>query len=447
MALPVQYINEKFQGVIRFRGREIGVSGALPGDLVQFETLRNGRHFNIKVVKIEKTEEKPADLTLAEPFCPNFPRCGGCSGQHLSYKDQLRIKAGPVAQRMLDHFGIQSEIVPAPATSSHRNRMDFAVDDAVIGLRPAGDFSSFVDIENCAVQTDAANTLLRLFRQALQKYPEAAFRRSDSTGSVKYLTLRPGPESAVILTLHPESRSPAYTNFIDYFIDLLNTFDPGISIVETYSQGEVSAPAGGQALKGSGNFKEQLGGLEFQLPYDSFFQPNPAAFDLLLDSCTPWIGSLRERAPVRLFDFFCGAGILSAIITSRFPGLFTEVRGYEFTESCVPAAKNNLRHFPGKAEFEQADLNKPSPDLLKNVSENDLIVLDPPRAGIGAPLRKLLRSAKAQSILYISCNPKTQIPDLQELKDFYDVKFARIVDCYPQTGHLEQAVWLEKKEN
>jgi len=426
------------EGILRFKGREYGVPFTLPGDLVQFQA--RGRHF--RVVKVEPLEGRK---WAAEPFCEHYADCGGCRGQHFPYQDQLAMKSEPVLAAMKAHYGLDVEIVPAAAIRSYRNRMDFVVDQGLLGLRPAGEFSRIVPIQNCAIQTDPANQLLQAVRTALSAAPGASFSRSETaTGTLKYVTLRSGDEGVVVLTIEAgRAGDPEYVQFLRKLMALL----PQVSLIQTESQHpqEVSCIPGGQALQGGLNFKARIPltqcgqSLNFSVPYDAFFQPNPIAFGNLLEAMESF---LLERLvglnEAHVLDLFCGVGTLSVYLARRFAPRFSRFTGIDFTGSAIQMASMNLAMPGAELRFLERDLNREK-DLP---AAPDFVVLDPPRAGAGPVLRKYLESLSCP-ILYISCNPESQLSDLKSIPSYRPIK-AWIVDQFPQTPHLEQAVYLEK---
>ncbi|MCR9140662.1 MAG: hypothetical protein NXI24_00205 [bacterium] len=474
MALPIDRLNERFEGEFEFKRKVFKVPYTLPGDLVQFQLrFRGPKHERFKVLHIEAAESYPPEVALADPFCAYHGRCGGCRAQHLAYDFQLKTKCNPVREKMRAQTGVEPELLPAPAIGGYRNRMDFVVNGSDCGLRPVGDFANFVDIENCGIQRDGANAALALCRRllALPECAGAAHQRDDHSGALKYITIRQGAGSgAIILTVHAAARElPAYIVFRDGLqSELAKVREDSESPLFEYSliessteavEAEVSNPPGGRTLLGRDALREELGGLQFDVPYDAFFQPNPPAFDRLLEAGRPWIRAELEGAPVGdaasdgagesvLIDLYSGAGVLSAVIADWFPGAFQRIRGYESTASAVERAPANFRS-AGVTEpaidFQAVDLLAPPADFLKDPAR--LIVLDPPRAGLSPAVREaLLRQRPAPAMLYISCNPYSQLRDLEELADAYEAKHAVLADCFPHTPHLEQAVWLVRKD-
>ena len=468
MALPIQHLNEKFEGEFEFKRKTFRVPYTLPGDLVQFQLRYRGpKHERFKVLHIEPAESYPPEVAAADPFCEYHGRCGGCRAQHLAYDFQLKTKCNPVREQMTQLTGVSPDILPAPEIRAYRNRMDFVVNGADCGLRPVGDFSNFVDIKTCPIQRDGANAMLSLCRKLLAapEFAGAAYERADHSGALKYITMRQGDRSGVlVLTVHEPARDlPAYLRWREALVaeitrESADESSPlyGYSLIETTTdtvEAEVSNPPGGRVLVGRDSFQEQLGGLVFDVPCDAFFQPNPPAFDRLLDGCRPWIEQELNKSAATsdenvLVDLYSGAGVLSAIIASWVPDFFDRIRGYESTASAVERAPANF-HSAGitqpVVDFQTVDLLAPPADFLQDAAR--LIVLDPPRVGLSPAVREaLVRHRPAPAMLYISCNPYSQLRDLAELAPAYEVKHGLLADCYAHTPHLEQAVWLVRRD-
>ncbi|MCB1307616.1 MAG: class I SAM-dependent RNA methyltransferase [Leptospiraceae bacterium] len=507
MALPVIRLNPKLEGDLEFKGRTYSVPFALPGDLVQFQLKRRGRKTKFRVVHIERGSFPVSDIETVTPFCPYFGDCGGCRAQHISYREQVRIKCTPVLRTLADRYQL-NDVTPleAPDARDYRNRMDFAVNAGTIGLRPAGEFGRFVDIDRCEIQSERSNVLLQCSRELLFEYPDVMYARGTETtdgkaasvtdaqskdsaglendsvdgmappdailpdaGVLKYITIRSGAESGVVIfTIEPNASNYArerYGLFVADYKKILKNEFPEFSLVECdcAAPADLSVTSNGRVLLGQGAYTERLGGREFQVPYDAFFQPNPAAFDLLLKWCRERLADVLDSsahsssgAPdqpaATLLDLFCGAGVLSAILTDFFPHSFQRVIGMESVPSAVERASQNFAHFMGEAQFHCVDLFQPDDkqrELLRTALGNpnlELVVMDPPRAGLGKVVCDLIRAeSRAPYILYISCNPESQFRDLEQMDDAYEVIAAQPVDCYPHNAHLEQAVLLQRR--
>lgn len=465
MALPIVKLNDELAGAIFFRGKHQSVPYALPGDQVQF-SYKNRKFIPEKIERSEIGYDE--SIRLADPFCKAFGQCGGCRGQHLDYSFQLALKTAPILQKMLQNFGIASKVLPSEKPNRTRNRMDFAVNATTVGLRPAGSFDRFVDLESCPMQSEFADSLLKLCREELQKNSEVTFTRPNQGGCLKYITIRTGRADAgshsngkssntssgiVILGIEESGRSAEYESFVRNLTEKLSSMN-GVSLVETVSNypEDLSCTSGGRLILGTGAYSETLGGQSFLVPYDSFFQPNPRGFDALLswvrseldlisggghENCEQWI---NPPSGARLLDLYCGAGVLSKIFSNWMR--LKSITGFEVTESAIQLARKNCSDFAGQLDFQVQDLNAKT---LIEFKEMDIILVDPPRAGLSPTVRKRILSSGAGLVVYISCNPKSQVVDLGILAEKYKVVSACIADCFPQTPHLEQAVILVKR--
>lgn len=472
MAIEVRKLNRKFEGEIKHQGRKYGIPYTVPGDLVQFRIERYGKRGRKLIVDhIEKSENPPElDFQVVAPDCPLHSRCGGCRARHIAYKDQFRIKTEHVLRLMEENFSLKPDQLPATKTNEYRNRMDFVVEGDTIGLRAAGDYSTFIDIDYCLLQKPQANNALSTVRRVIKNHPRAGFRRQDFSGTLKYVTIRTGVESGVVvLTVHKNAKeSDEYLKFREELIDELKTIksniqpepsgspdvknhygsDPFFSVVEAELEdprSEISAPPGGKAITGDGHYIENLGGISFRVPYDSFFQPNPPGFEPIIDWAVKLLESSGANMSSSLVDLYSGAGVLSAVLASHMPSL-KKIIGMDFVASSIERASEHFTQFTEELKFQRVDLNHPPVELFDDL-RSPLLIADPPRAGLSPALRKLIiKKSPAPFFLYISCNPDSQIPDLIELSKSYHPVKAFLTDPYPQTPHLEQAVLLKRIE-
>jgi 23S rRNA (uracil-5-)-methyltransferase RumA len=444
MAIEITGLNEKFEGSFRFRGKDFSVPYALPNDRVQFLLKRRGR-LSIEVRHIEPANGYPETIRLAEPFCDHYRRCGGCRGQHLSYECQLETKTSPVIEKMRAEFAVEPIVLAAEERSAYRNRMDFVVTEECVGLRPAGDFSSFVDIVRCPIQREPMNRTLSILRERIAAFPGIGYSREQNGGIVKYATIRYGTTGALILTVdRNRADHPLYAEY-NRFIALLSEELAGSEFAliecETEAGSEISCVPAGRALSGRSDFSITMCGTEFCVPYDSFFQPNPEGFEHLIDFVKGYTGEILPRGGV-ILDLYCGAGVLSRIIADALREPPGGIIGFDFVESSIILAKRNLSSYHN-IDFRAADLNGAIDPAA--ISGAHLIIADPPRAGLSpALIRSILNDSEAEYFIYISCNPASQIRDLKGLSGKYRPIAAALADCYPQTPHLEQAVILKR---
>ena len=194
-------------------------------------------------------------------------------------------------------------------------------------------------------------------------------------------------------------------------------------------------------------YKEKLGGVDFSVPFSSFFQPSPRIFDLLLQWCFTHLSFDTDN--LQLLDLYCGMGVLSAIFIAKYPNLFEQILGYDSNPAAIREAQSSFSHLLSttahlKASFSELDLHEGLPPL-ENPHAPTIAIIDPPRAGMHKKILSfLLENSSIKTLIYISCNPASQLEDLKALHSAYTPKFSCIVDCYPHTRHLETAVILHR---
>ncbi|MBI3395405.1 MAG: hypothetical protein HY042_06190 [Spirochaetia bacterium] len=288
----------------------------------------------------------------------------------------------------------------------------------------------------------------------MKAHPGTAFSRATKEGSVKFATVRTGDVSGMLVLTVEKNLSHDLRLDTDVMLeamvaalkDLTSRTGYRVSLVvcETVHPADVSCIPGGRVIFGDSWFQDRLGGATFDVPYDAFFQPNPSAFDELLRWCTKQLSPLPASST--LYDLYCGSGTLSKLFSSAFPGRFQEIVGFEFIASAADTAARAHESALLPAKFHALDLNQPG--ALHLNADNALVVCDPPRPGLSDEVKRALMEAsdRIPHILYISCNPDSQIRDLAHLSSAYAPVSAAIADCYPQTPHLEQAVLLSKRE-
>lgn len=443
---------------MEFRGKKYSVPFALPGDQVQFKILRKGRKSKFQVVHIEKGEPPPEEIVLSQnPGCQHAGLCGGCRARHLDYEFQWKWKSAPILENMKERFGISPELLAAPSLEGFRNRMDYAVEKDRIGLRPPQDFETVLDLQQCSVLRPPGEELLQMFRSLLQTHEGAGWDRREENGWLKYVTIRVGVHSGVLVLTTSGQRNAASEALLKDLLQRVQSANEkgwnsnsGIpfSIVETITAPgqELSCTPGGTALLGEGSYTDTLAGHDFLVPYDAFFQPNPVAFGRLLQRILD-LGEPYFSEEPTLTDLYCGAGVLSYILGERRSSI-TSIHGYEFVESAVKQAEELFSHSGQsrtsiiETSFQAVDLNQPENLKL----DSGILLADPPRAGLSPALCKMIAENKpAPVFLYISCNPETQLRDLNVLSESYQVKEAVLADCFPYTAHMEQAILLTRR--
>lgn len=430
-------LNPQLQGVspdtnLTFRYTNIG-------DEVTYEQRGKGKNKFAKVDSILRANPY-------NPQCSHFADCGGCSGQHLDYQTQFTTKTSLVFEKFKSQFHFQPNLIPSERHYEYRNRMDFAVFPGFIGLRQAENFRRIIDIKKCELQSEWANEELTQLRSLLlDEYQDIPLDRRSGNGYLKYITLRTNIKSSDTITILTFTEDFQSTELENKLADDLLKFSTSNNIVFCYNrkQSEVSADGIFKVIRGKSHYTEDFFGKIIQVPFNSFFQPNPNGFMPIIRFIED---KLKTIVSSTLIDLFCGNGFFSILFGDRFQNII----GYDWVESSIQTATENLnRLFPNKKiHFEKKDLLQ-FKDVFsdsKTIPEDSILILDPPRNGIGIKLSEYILNSSIKNILYVSCNPNSQIEDLKILSEKYEILSGVITDPYPHTPHLESVLHLKRKK-
>ena len=417
--LEIERLDEKGRGVGKFNNKEIKVYFAVPGDKIKAKLYyRKGLRGEIfEILEESKLRTKPK--------CKYFGRCGGCKWQNIRYKEQLKIKQ-EIAENLFEN---SKEVIPAKSEFHYRNRMDFVYwKDFKLGLREPERYNKVIDIDECLLISKECNKLLSEAREFLKEEKIEPYNIKTRRGLLRYVILREGKftKDRMIIFLTSESEFPE----IFKFKPQLNS---EIIWSKTSSLADISYGESYEVVKGKSYIEEKLCGFRFRIYPNVFFQTNSEQAEVLFKKILE-ICDLNSK--LKVLDLYCGTGVIGIILAEH----VREVIGVEANKEAVEAAKlnakengvKNIKFIAAKAE----DLS------LKE--KFDLVIVDPPRPGLGKRVIKLLKEISPREICYVSCNPYSQKRDIDLLRDHYSIEEVQPIDMFPHTPHLENIVVLRK---
>lgn len=395
-----------------------------------------------------------------EPFCAHFSICGGCKWQNLDYATQLRHKH----QSVVDAFdriakvpvGEMLPILGAPETVFYRNKLEFAfankrwllqeelntgiVAGSGLGFHKAGAFDKVIDIEKCWLQTDPSNALRNAAREIALEQGLEFYDVRRHAGFLRNMMVRlcTTGETMVLFSFAYDDQEaiPAYLSaFLERFPELTTiVYCINEKLNDTVFDREMIA------WHGKGYVIEQLGALRFKIGPKSFFQTNSKQAKVLYDTAREFAGLTGKE---RVFDLYTGTGSIALYVAD----LCKEVIGIEeIPEAIEDAKENQVLNNIGNAVFYAGDVRRVlSPEFIEKHGKPDVVITDPPRAGMHEKAILFLLELAAPRIVYVSCNPATQARDIQLLSELYRVVKVRPVDMFPHTHHIENVALLELK--
>lgn len=441
-------------GVARVDNYVVFIKGALPGDRVKARIAKRKPSF-----AEARLLEVLTSSTLRESApCPYFGWCGGCTWQNLNYKNQLMFKQEIVAESLAHLGGIQKiEVLPVLESDpefGYRNKMEFSFSDRrwllpnelgneaisnkfALGLHVPGTFDKIIQVDHCLLQGDNANAVLKYVSDYAQEHHLSPYGIRSHEGYLRFLVIRESQYSGKLMvnivtsTESPELLKPLAEQLLQKF--------PSVSGVVNNINSRLAQIALGEKeilLAGSDFIEEKLGKFVFKISANSFFQTNSGQAERLYNKVIEYA---EINAKDIVWDLYAGTGTISLFLAQ----LAKEVIGFELAESSVADAFSNAReHHVSNVRFVAGDLlhrlqdTEPQPDVL---------VTDPPRAGMHEKVVRYILEIKPKRIVYVSCNPTTLARDLGILKESYMVEKVQPVDMFPQTYHIETVVKLRLK--
>ncbi len=387
--------------------------------------------------------------------CRHYLECGGCTQQHLPYEEQLRIKSRTLKEVfspiLLDDPTILQPIIPSPLAWRYRNKMEFSFSQDKAGCTFLGLMKRqgrVVDLEECHLVSSWYLKVLQGVREWWQQSGLEAYHWKKDTGSLRTLTLREGVRTGEKLIMLTISGNPDYAlrkKDIEQFVKCIAAIFPAnetVSLFLRIQQIQKKRPTQFYEwhLAGPDHIWERLHigskDYHFRMSPSSFFQPNPLAAEKIYEAAHALIPQFKTH----ILDLYAGSGALSLIFAER----AHRITAVEINPYAIFDAEENLRKNDiANVSLHLGDVNTLLPECASSWEViPDLVIVDPPRSGLNERMLDMLLHLRPKEILYISCNPATQSPNLQTLASGYQVIALQPIDQFPHTSHIENIALL-----
>ena len=422
-------------GVARRDGYVVFVAGAIPGDRVRAEVGKAKRAW-AEARTIEVLEPSPERV-------PEVARHPGAPWQVLPYERQLAVKEEQVDDALtrigrLSGYTLEP-IVPAVEQWRYRNKLEYSFGtgpdgELVCGFHAPGRWDEIVPMEDCKLATERGNRLREQVVAVCRAQGLEAWDRREQRGFLRNLVVREGRrtgQAQVRLVTSPGRLD------VDALVAAVDC--EGLWWTRTEGLGESTQGGETRLLAGAPQLAERLAGFTYLISPEAFFQTNTEGAERLY-------GLAGEYAALRghelVFDLFCGIGTIALTLAAR----AREVVGVEIGEATVAnAIANDRLNEVQIAKFYAGDIRLAMRELVEKAGRPDVVVVDPPRAGLSQKVVRRIAEAAPKRIVYVSCNPTTLAPNAAQLAEAgYALTRVRPVDMFPQTPHIECVALLEK---
>lgn len=431
VTLRIDGVDKKGRGTGKVGAKTAAVPFAAPGEEIEARLV--ARRQGILKMELERVITPSAHRIAAK--CRYAGKCGGCAWQQLDYAYQLELKKG-LLNDALDAAGLGrpiESVEAAPSTFYYRNRMDYCVGaKGEVGLKEPGRWNAYLDLEECHLLSADAVEAMRRFREWMRENAVAPWDARAQKGYARYLVIREGKNTgqrmATVVT--SDGPLPARDALVAALAPLVTTLYHGINpTVTDLSNAETLA-----LLHGAPHLEEKIDGRTFAIHPNSFFQTNTAMGQRLVETVREFIG---DRKPDVLLDLYCGVGLFGICLAgdaSRVVGVEIDAQAIEMARANAAAnGLKNAEYFAAKAESLVWDKEKP-----------DLVIVDPPRAGLHPAVVKTLLERRPERMVYVSCNYESFSREWAALGTAYRMTRIRALDLFPHSPHAELVALLER---
>ena len=438
LELTVDSLAAGGRGVARHEGVVVFVDRALPGDRVMARIQRVKRRHG-EAIAYERLAGGPDRV---EAPCPHFGTCGGCRWQDLRYERQLEHKQQQVLDALQRIAGLPEPpiepIVPAVREYAYRNKLEYAwtstPEGVSLGFHKAGRWEEIVPVQVCLLTGERGNAVREAFRDWARAEGLEAYDQRTNTGYLRHVVVREGVRTGELLCILVTVGGDLPG--VDNLQALLEERAPGVvGVLHAVNDGvaEVASGIPTRPLFGRSWFEEEISGLRLRVSAGSFLQTNTEMADVLYHDAIDQAGLTGGEV---VWDLYCGTGSIGLALA----GAARRVIGVEIVPEAIERARENaLANGVANIQFVAADAGKAPRDLIaEGLPAPDVVLLDPPRAGMTPKAARRVAELGARRIVYVSCNPTTLAGNAPILAEGgYSLTRVRPFDLFPHTPHVE----------
>lgn len=452
----IESVAAEGKALARVDGTVLFVPFAVPGDVVDVKVTKKKKNYMEGYILRIVT---PSEHRL-EPFCSHFGVCGGCKWQPLPYPMQLQAKQQQVYDQLvrIGHLEVPeiSPIIPSDKTVYYRNKLEFTFSrrrwifadedpDSMpdeercgLGFHVGKFFDKVLDIKQCYLQKDPSNSIRLFIRDYALEHGLEFFDIREHTGFLRNMFIRTSESGSVMLIIcfYHEDAEARTT-----LLDAVSAAFPQITSLYYVINGKANDSISDQECilyKGEEAIYEYMEGLKFKIGPKSFYQTNTGQAYKLYSVAREYAGLTGNET---VYDLYTGTGTIAQFVSSK----ARKVIGIEYVPEAIADAKENARaNGISNCDFYAGDMKDILTDgFVEQHGRPDVVILDPPRAGIHPDVANVILNAEPKRIVYVSCNPASQARDLAILSSKYTITAVQPVDMFPHTHHVENVVRLD----
>ena len=446
------------KAIARIDGVVLFVEYAVPGDVVNVKIIKKKKNYMEGVIT---SMIKPSEQRM-EPFCEHFGICGGCKWQHLPYEMQLQAKQQQVYDQLvrIGHLSIPeiSPIIPSDNTRYYRNKLEFTFSSkrwiygdedpeslspeerCGLGFHVGRFFDKVLDIKHCWLQKEPSNRIRLFMKDYALSHGLEFYNIRENTGFLRNMVVRSNTAGDIMLTVVFAFEDHS---LMDPFLSSIYEAFPEIKSLYYVINSKLNDSISDQEcilFRGDDAIWERMENLRFKIGPKSFYQTNSEqAYKLY--SAARNLAALEGGEVV--YDLYTGTGTIAQFVSAK----ASKVVGIEYVKEAIDDANVNAEaNGITNCCFYAGDMKDVlTSDFIKENGTPEVMIIDPPRAGMHPDVVKTILEAAPQRIVYVSCNPASQARDLAMMSEKYEITAVQPVDMFPQTIHVENICALKRK--
>lgn len=433
----------------------------VPGDVVDLQIKRKKNHY-AEAVAVNFHEYSPKRTV---PFCQHYGVCGGCKWQCLPYDEQIKYKQKQVTDNLVRIGKVElpeiSPILGSAKTEFYRNKLEFTFSDKrwlteeevkadvkynqmnAVGFHIPGAFDKVLAIEKCWLQDDISNQIRNAVRDYAYEHNYSFFNLRTQEGMLRNLMIRTSSTGELMVLLQckitEESEMEQMKQLLAFIADKFPQITSLLYVVNNKCNDTIN-DLDVVVFKGNDHIFEEMEGLRFKIGPKSFYQTNSEQAYTLYKVARNFAGLTGNEL---VYDLYTGTGTIANFVSRQ----AKKVIGIEYVPEAIEDAKVNseINHITNTLFYAGDMKDILTQEFINEHGRPDVIITDPPRAGMHNDVINTILFAEPERIVYVSCNPATQARDLSLLDTKYKVVAVQPVDMFPHTHHVENVVLLERR--
>ena len=443
------------QGIGRLDGFVVFVRGAVPGDRIRARIYKKKKDY----AEANIAELVEPSLDRIEAPCPYSGHCGGCQWQQVAYKRQLEYKKALIKEPLEHIGGLKNvpvhDVIPSESIFGYRNKMEFSFSDQrwflpdqlerreiegnfALGLHVPGTYSKVIDVEACLLQGERGNQILREVKRYVKDCGIPVYGLKSHEGFWRFLVIRHSKafDRWMANVVTSQDRQEVVQPIVDILSRRVGRIE---TVVNNINRRKASIAVGESeiVLSGEGHIRDKIGPFTFRISANSFFQTNSSAAQKLYEKVVDYA---ELKGSELVLDLYSGIGTIPIFLAEK----AGTVMGMELSKSAVLDARRNCKEngIHG-CRFINGDIR----ERLSTISYTpDVLVIDPPRAGMHKDVLAQVLALSPGKIIYVSCNPATMARDIGKMSQEYELVEVQPVDMFPHTYHIEAVAKLWRKK-